>query len=98
MKNEILKEYLLTGRLENYGYDWKDFRRMSNTASKLRGKIRLMSEKEIRSRLLPNFDRLQFSEKRVNYIVFQSWNEEYLNLLSFAVNENCAWDKERRGD
>ena len=50
-RNENLKQWILKQRLENYGYDWKDFNKMSGSKVRLKSKIKNMSDAEIRKNL-----------------------------------------------
>lgn len=45
------KEWILSHRLENYGYDWKDFNKMSQNKTRLKKQIKSMSDTEIRKNL-----------------------------------------------
>jgi len=51
MVDQELKQWLLKHKLENYGYDYKWFNKMSKHKSKLKSKIRVMSDAEIRRNL-----------------------------------------------
>ena len=48
---KTVKEWILSHRLENYGYDWKDFNKMSANKTKLKSKIKQMSDADIRRNL-----------------------------------------------
>ena len=45
------KDWILSHRLENYGYDWKDFQKMSRNKSRLKSKIKSMDDAVIRKNL-----------------------------------------------
>lgn len=116
---ESLKEWLLSKnqRLSNYGYDWKDFRRMSNQKARYRRQLRNVPDREIRKTLAtsgilgrggrlqrtPSYIRLpsgkfaRAGKKQWNYTTGQSYNEEYLNLLSLASSKGkkSYWERQR---
>jgi len=50
-KKETLKQWLLKHKLDNYGYDYKWFNKMSGHKTRLNAKIRGMSDAEIRRNL-----------------------------------------------
>ena len=51
MAVQTAKQWILKQRLENYGYDWKDFNKMSQNKSRLKSKIKNMSDADIRRNL-----------------------------------------------
>ena len=51
MVDQKLKQWLLKHKLDNYGYDQKWFAKMSGHKSKLKAKIKVMSDAEIRKNL-----------------------------------------------
>ncbi len=83
---EQILNWLLQQRLENYGYDWRDFRRLSSYASKFRRLIRrffpsiVLSSRAREGNLMRG--RLGISPDGVEYTVGQSFNEEYINLMA----------------
>jgi len=90
-KEEFKKilDYLLEQQLSNYGYMWKDFRRLTTYASKFRRHIRWFYEDLINNEDVRAGDymggRLQIVDGKVDYIVGQSWNEEYINLMRLIL-------------
>jgi hypothetical protein len=94
--------YLLADRLENYGYDWKDFRRLSNQRARARLALRQVTGhfaghcwvdslawEQCSSRLM-----LESHNGRpcaITYIVGQSGNEELTNLMRRLVNPKAGW-------
>lgn len=79
-----LISWLLNQRLSNYGYDLKDFRNMSNKATRLRNKIRRYN-----INLKNNYgiySRLYLQNGRFEYCVGQSFNEEYITLMECLSN------------
>ena len=48
---QTAKEWILKQRLENYGYDWREFNKMSQNKARLKSKIRQMSDADIRRNL-----------------------------------------------
>jgi len=79
-------DWLLSQRLRNYGYDWRDFKRLSNYASKLRRKIRQNYDSLVISEKVKAGDfmngRLEIENNQVHYTTGQSFNEEYINLMA----------------
>jgi len=51
MVDQSLKKWLLQHRLDNYGYDWKHFQKMSGHKSRLKSKIMQMNDADIRRNL-----------------------------------------------
>lgn len=51
MVNEKLKQWILKQRIENYGYDAPFFRKLSGHKAKLKKKIKVMSDAQIRKNL-----------------------------------------------
>lgn len=51
MSDENLKQWIMKQRLQNYGYDYKHFKKMSNLKSQLKTKLKYMPESEIRKHL-----------------------------------------------
>jgi hypothetical protein len=86
-----VRGYLMSQRLTNYGYDYKDFRNMSNEATKLRKMFQCIHFTQLSTCRIDKtagiLDRLQIQWDNarhvwsVFYIVGQSFNEEYVNLL-----------------
>ena len=50
-RKKTAKDWILDQRLQNYGYDWKDFSKMSGQKSRLKSKIKNMSDADIRRNL-----------------------------------------------
>ena len=90
-KEEVKKilDFLLEQRLSNYGYLCKDFKRLTTYASKFRRYIREKKEDLINNENVRSGDymggRLQIVDGKVYYIVGQSLNEEYINLMRFIL-------------
>ena len=91
-KEEVKKilDFLLEQRLSNYGYLCKDFKRLTTYASKFRRYIREKKEDLINNENVRSGDymggRLQILvDGKVYYIVAQTWNEEYINLMRFIL-------------
>ena len=86
--NEIQRilDWLLSQRLKNYGYDYRDFRRLSNYASKFRHLIRKFYDSLVISEKVKAGDfmggRLEIENNQVHYTTGQSFNEEYINLMA----------------
>jgi len=51
VKTVTAKDWILNQRLENYGYDWKDFNKMSQNKARLKRKIKDMKDADIRRNL-----------------------------------------------
>jgi len=79
-------DWLLSQRLTNYGYNYKDFKRLSNYASKFRKLIKWFYRDIITNREVLQGDfmsgRLRLVDGKVDYIIGQSFNEEYINLMA----------------
>ena len=90
-KEEVKKilDFLLKQRLTNYGYKCKDFKRLTTYASKFRRYIRRFFADLINNENVRSGDymggRLQIVDGKVYYIVGQSLNEEYINLMRFIL-------------
>jgi len=96
---KVILDWLLQQRLSNYGYTHRDFRRLSNYASKFRGLIRdfyrdIITNKDV---LKGNFmsGRLRLSGGEVDYIVGQSFNEEYINLMAEILERIGVYQRRR---
>jgi hypothetical protein len=77
--------FLLTERLENYGYDYKSWNRLKNQRYRAKATLkvantRLLHWKDLSHRLKVNLD--DFS---IRYIVGQSNNEEITNLMRTLI-------------
>lgn len=76
-----LEAYLMRDRLENYGYNWKDFRRLQNQRARVKAHARrtMLSlshvEGEGRLSYAPSIDAWE-------YTTGQSNNEEITNLIA----------------
>ncbi len=98
--NEEMKrilDWLLNQRLRNYGYDYKDFRRLSNYASKFRRLIRKFYDSLIISEKVKTGDfmngRLEIENNQVHYTTGQSFNEEYINLMAEVLERIGAYSR-----
>ena len=90
-------DWLLKQRLRNYGYDYRDFKRLSNYASKVRRLIRQFYDSLIISEKVKagNFmsGRLEIENNQVHYTVGQSFNEEYINLMAEILERIGAYNR-----
>lgn len=90
-------DWLLSQKLVNYGYDWKDFKRLSNHASRLRRKIRLFYDSLVISEKVKagNFmnGRLAIEDGQIAYTTGQSFNEEYINLMGEILERINAYKR-----
>jgi len=90
-------DWLLSQRLRNYGYYWRDFRRLSDYASKLRRKIRQNYDSLVISEKVKTGDfmngRLEIEDGQVFYVVGQSFNEEYINLMAEILERINAYNR-----
>ena len=48
---ENVKQFLMKHKLQNYGYDYKFFKKMSDHKAKLKAKLRQMDEAQVRKNL-----------------------------------------------
>jgi hypothetical protein len=93
---EMLNDFtssLLANRCDNYGYIWKDFRRISNQRSKARTEFRSFV-KYFTGTLIERIEqesRIQLENGKLTYIVGQSSNEEITNLMRRLVNPKDKW-------
>ena len=88
---ETVKDFLLNQRLQNYGYDYKWFRKMSALKTKMKNRLEGTPDAEIRRVLakegiLGKGKRLGIvrnskGRKVVDYTTGQSFNEELLNMM-----------------
>ena len=81
-------DYLLKLRVHNYGYDYRDFRRISNQRSRARKAVR-----EHKSPL--NWFGTSLSSRldwqSIDYTIGQSQNEEITNLLMQLAGYTGEW-------
>lgn len=102
---ESLKDWLLKQRLENYGYELRDFRHMQRVKSKYRDRIMNMPDADIHrtlamSGILGRGRRLSVArsrktrEKYWDYTTGQSFNEELVNMmvLSGSKGKKSFWE------
>lgn len=102
-KSAIIK-HLLADRCENYGYDWKMFRRISNQRSRARRAVRRICNDDFSPEGFGLNHGLQWfaltdrvvckhTEKgiAVHYVAGQSPNEEITNVLRALVNPSARW-------
>lgn len=78
-------DFLLSERLENYGYDYKSWNRLKNKRYRVKALLkvadnRLLHWKDLSDRLEVNLD-----DYSIRYIVGQSNNEEITNLMSTLI-------------
>lgn len=81
-------------RLTNYGYEWRDFKRLSNYASKFRKLIYpswivKYAESKKNNRFFID------DNGNLEYIVGQSFNEEFINLLADIAEDNGRYKKRK---
>lgn len=92
-KQEALLAYLLRDRLANYGYDWRDFRRLRDQRHKARKAVnRFVAEHGVAAlhwARAPLAYRIDWREP--GYTTGQSQNEELTNLLRQLVNPSAKW-------
>ena len=83
-----LAQYLLSQRMCNYGYDGRDWRRISKQRYRARKllKSRLPSLQEACS-----IGRLSLTESGWDYTVGQSSNEEFTNLINGLCGKDGPW-------
>lgn len=99
---ETIKEWLLKQRLQNYGYDWKFFGKMAGHKTRLKSKIKGMSDADIRrnlakARILGSGGRLSRTKGRVEYTTGQSFNEELVNMMHLGAGRKTSfWDLQER--
>jgi hypothetical protein len=108
MLNAFTSE-LLTARCNNYGYDYRDFKRISSQRSKARkallNQVSSFGFESIKANLVQEA-RIQFMrfkiidgnkiptfERGICYMVGQSSNEEITNLMRRLVNSQSKWVK-----
>jgi len=101
MANKELKQWLLKHRLENYGYDPKFFKKMSVHKSKLKTKIKGMSDVELRKNLAKagilgkgrrlTKVRTRSGKKEWDYTTGQSFNEELVNMLQIGSGSDKSF-------
>jgi hypothetical protein len=89
---ETVKQWLLKQKLQNYGYDYKWFRKMGALKSRMKTKLRNTPDAEIRKALakegiLGQGRRLTRSKGRVDYTTGQSFNEEMLNMMTLGATK-----------
>lgn len=77
-QQEKIRSFLLSHRLENYGYYYKDFCKLSKRASYYRNKLRHCPINIAKNYGI--FDRLIVTPS-LQYITGQSFNEEYITLM-----------------
>ena len=89
-KREMLN-YLLADRCENYGYDWKMFRNVSQQRYRARKAMRpyMGCVESLKWDSAALAHRLNWDT--MDYTVGQSSNEEITNLLRQLVNPNAQW-------
>ena len=93
-----LCDWLKAQRLENYGYNWLDFRRMSGRKSRLMTRLKKRTAQQLIDNLnqprrrFGIFERVEigFNEngsiKRIGYCVGQSFNEELITVIKCLID------------
>lgn len=89
---ETVKSWLFKQKLQNYGYDWKFFNKMSKHKAQLKAKLRNISDADIRKALakegiLGSGRRLSRHHGKVDYTTGQSFNEEMMNMLELGATK-----------
>jgi len=107
MADETLKQWLLKHKLENYGYDYKFFHKMGTHKSKLKNKIKGMSDAEIRKNLAKagilgrggrlSKTRTKSGKKVWDYMTGQSFNEELVNMLQIGSGHKKSFWQTQEG-
>ena len=101
--NQELKKWLTKHKIENYGYDWRYFQKMSQHKAKLNAKIKNMSDAEVRRNLAKagilgkgrrlSKTRTRKGNKVWDYTTGQSFNEELINMLQIGSgNKKSFWE------
>ena len=92
-EKQAILEMLLDDRCQNYGYDWKVFRRISNQRSRARQDVKKVIHFGGVAGLywdtLPS--RVVVENGTASYTVGQSSNEEITNILRRLINPNAKW-------
>ena len=87
-------EWLLSDRLSNYGYDWPDYRRLIAQRARARAAVRRISCYGHAPDALAWDDvgsRLIVDDRRPDYCVGQSSNEEITNVLRTLARVRGGW-------
>ena len=83
--NDLIREWLLSQRLENYGYDYKDFQQLQSRKAylikKLKKNYKILSNKEFYGIFRRLYHYKKDNKTYIGYIVGQSFNEELITLL-----------------
>jgi hypothetical protein len=93
----VLVKDLLSEKCSNYGYDYKDFKRISSQRSKARKNFLDFATWNIATltERVRHENRIQqsTSDGSLYYVVGQSANEEITNLMRRLVNPKARWVK-----
>lgn len=95
----VFVKSLLNDRCSNYGYDYRDFKRVSSQRSKARKELEYFFYYNPATVLerIEQESRIQLEsvngESRLSYNVGQSGNEEVTNLMRRLVNPKAKWVK-----
>lgn len=88
--NDLIREFLLNQKLENYGYDYKSFCQLKNRKNYLIRKLKKNYKILDTSKFYGIFNRLYLYSSnntlKVGYNVGQSFNEEFITLLECFTN------------
>lgn len=89
---ETIKQWILKQRLQNYGYDYKWFRKMAQRKAMLKSKLEYMPDAMIRKELakagiLGKGRRLSRHGGVVDYTTGQSFNEELINMMQLSASK-----------
>ena len=81
-----MADYAILTKLSNYGYDYKDFRKMSNhkvRLNKLAKEMRVYNSKNFSKEYAGIYSRFYFpkNSNKITYCVGQSQNEEIITVL-----------------
>lgn len=92
----VFVKSLLTSRTSNYGYDYRDFKRISSQRSKARKELEYFfyyNPATVLERLSQE-SRVQLdASDKLSYVAGQSGNEEITNLMRRLVNPKAKWVK-----
>lgn len=87
-QKSTMLDVLLGDRLENCGYDRKDWKRIRDQRSRAQRAIRRFNG-DLAWDAAPLFGRIDWDT--MSYTAGQSSNEEITNLLRQLINPDCNW-------
>ena len=94
---QLIVDWFLNQRLSNYGYNFKTFQRLSSMASSLRQRMRFFRN-EVERFLMSNQNEIMGgrlyvdkTDKKVRYVVGQSFNEEYINMMMIILEKSGVY-------